>query len=113
MEQRKLTMNRMLLAAGVLFVVLAATGCGTLDISDEQIEHIAQIAGGVARDAVGVVVPPVPGSPAEEGAWTGLAALAGLAIYQATRTALKALQKKKDDHLVNAVKRANHSDLSP
>jgi hypothetical protein len=84
---------RDLVFPAAVLTLLVLAGCGTLDISEEQIERIAEItrttATTVGGTAVGVVTDPyVPGTGA------GIGAVLGLGLAAGVRMLLKALQKK-------------------
>jgi hypothetical protein len=74
----------------VAFVLLFVAGCRILDISDEQAQQIADMAGKAAEGITNVVSGPIG-----PGAGAGIGAMIGLAVAATVKTVLSAMTKKK------------------
>jgi hypothetical protein len=74
----------------VAFVLLFVAGCRILDISEEQAQQIADMAGKAAAGITDVAAGPV-GS----GTGAGLGAVVGLAVAATVKVVLGAITKKK------------------
>jgi len=95
------------MAKTILISVVLLAGCGTLRITDDEVERIAQATGATTQAVTRNLLAPVVDPYAPGGAAAGGAA-AGFLIMYATRAILKALQQKKKDDLLVQIQEAVH-----
>ena len=74
----------------VAFVLLFVAGCRIFDISEEQAQQIADMAGKTAEGITNVAT-----GPLGPGAGAGVGAMIGLAVAATVKTVLSAMTKKK------------------
>lgn len=91
----------------VLISLVFLAGCGTLRITDDEIERIAIATGSATQAVTTRMLAPIIDPYAPGGAAAGGAA-AGFAIMYGIRALLKTLQQRKKDDLFTQIQEAVH-----
>jgi len=98
--QKRINVDRVLywliLSGLAALLISSATGCGTFPITDSQIEGTGTAVETGVKGA-GALLSPALGVPSDVGG--GIFGVLGVGIAIGVKALLKALQKKKDDHI--------------